>query len=77
MDSNAYSSLKGVKGYDWFSYGCFWGTKTTYIKKPHGSQIIKISNNGEHAFKTWIRLHGEKMLYNVQVFQSLLEEKQL
>ncbi|MDR0610444.1 MAG: metallophosphoesterase family protein [Planctomycetaceae bacterium] len=56
-------------------YGRFSGTKTTYVKEPHGARIIEISNSGERSFKTWIRLRGGEIIHEIQVPQDLIEKK--
>ncbi|MDR1963244.1 MAG: metallophosphoesterase family protein [Planctomycetaceae bacterium] len=56
-------------------YGRFSGTKTTYVKEPHGSRIIELFNSKERSFQTWIRLRGGEKIQDVQVPKDLLEEK--
>ncbi|MDR1494393.1 MAG: metallophosphoesterase family protein [Planctomycetaceae bacterium] len=70
---NDYLGLwKGVA----LGYGRFSGTKTTYVKEPHGARILEISNSGERSFKTWIRLRGGEKLFNAVVPQDLIEKKE-
>ncbi|MDR2115546.1 MAG: metallophosphoesterase family protein [Planctomycetaceae bacterium] len=57
-------------------YGRFSGTKTTYVKEPHGSRIIEISNSRKRTFKTWIRLRNGEILHSIQVPQDLSKEEE-
>ncbi|MDR2762738.1 MAG: metallophosphoesterase family protein [Planctomycetaceae bacterium] len=52
-------------------YGRFSGTKTTYVKEPHGSRIIEINNSGNRTFKTWIRLKGGEIIHNIEIPKNL------
>jgi len=56
-------------------YGRFSGTKTTYVKEPHGSRIIELSPSGGRSFKTWIRLRGGEKIHEIQIPQDLIAEK--
>ncbi|MDR2346709.1 MAG: metallophosphoesterase [Planctomycetaceae bacterium] len=54
-------------------YGRFSGTKTTYVKEPHGSRIIEINNSGKRTFVTWIRLRNGEIIHKAEIpkdFQS-------
>jgi hypothetical protein len=69
---NDYIGLKhGVA----LGYGRFSGTKTTYVKEPHGSRIIEINNSKTRTFKTWIRLRGGKIIHETQIPNDLNTDK--
>jgi hypothetical protein len=56
-------------------YGRFSGTKTTYVKEPHGARVIEINNSGNRSFKTWIRLRDGKIIHETQIPDDFAEKK--
>ncbi|MDR1486258.1 MAG: metallophosphoesterase [Planctomycetaceae bacterium] len=55
-------------------YGRFSGTKTTYVKEPHGARIIELNNSGNRSFKTWIRLRNGEIINNAQIPNDLTKK---
>ncbi|MDR2849614.1 MAG: metallophosphatase, partial [Verrucomicrobiota bacterium] len=69
---NDYIGLwKGVA----LGYGRFSGTKTTYVKEPHGARLIELSASGGREFKTWIRLRSGEKCHDIQVPKDLIPEQ--
>ncbi|MDR1479840.1 MAG: metallophosphoesterase family protein [Planctomycetaceae bacterium] len=56
-------------------YGRFSGTKTTYVKEPHGARVIELNNTDPNSFKTHIRLRTGESIHQTQIPADFQKKK--